>query len=264
VRKFVSDWPRASPSRNWLASKRPTSTVSREVRRNGGRKSYSGVAGGHRAAYEARRPKLSSSKKPGSSRQLEEALIALHSPTTIAIELARAGGIDGLTVSARRSTRGSTDDARGLRAGLFRCLHPKLASSPTRARWSERRKPGPLGQANLIGLRGEIAALYSGVGRRRRPHHRHARPLSDCEVRGAHEPQQPPMAPTGSRRHERARVPHRAPRANPWPRWRTLTFDQGREMARHAELAVKPRIEIFFAEPHRPCGSGPRTRPSTA
>jgi len=31
---------------------------------------------------------------------------------------------------------------------------------------------------------------------------------------------------------------------------RTLTFDQGREMARHAELAVKPRIEIFFAEPH--------------
>jgi len=39
-------------------------------------KSYSGVTAGHRAAYEARRPKLSSSKKPGSSRQLEEALIA--------------------------------------------------------------------------------------------------------------------------------------------------------------------------------------------
>jgi len=41
-------------------------------------------------------------------------------------------------------------------------------ASPTRARWSEPRKPGPLGQANLIGLRGEIAALYSEVGRRTR------------------------------------------------------------------------------------------------
>jgi IS30 family transposase len=33
---------------------------------------------------------------------------------------------------------------------------------------------------------------------------------------------------------------------------RTLTWDQGREMARHAELAVNARIEIFFAEPHHP------------
>jgi len=31
---------------------------------------------------------------------------------------------------------------------------------------------------------------------------------------------------------------------------RTLTFDQGREMARHAELASIAGIEIFFAEPH--------------
>jgi len=44
---------------------------------------------------------------------------------------------------------------------------------------------------------------------------------------------------------------------------RTLTFDQGREMARRAELSVKPSIEIFFAEPHHRF-ERPRRRPSTA
>jgi len=31
---------------------------------------------------------------------------------------------------------------------------------------------------------------------------------------------------------------------------RTLTFDQGREMARHLELAENAGIAVFFAEPH--------------
>jgi len=33
---------------------------------------------------------------------------------------------------------------------------------------------------------------------------------------------------------------------------RTLTWDQGREMARHAELGSIAGIEVFFAEPHHP------------
>jgi len=48
---------------------------------------------------------------PGLAAHVEARLTALDSPTTIAIELARAGGIDGLTVSARRSTRASTHEA---------------------------------------------------------------------------------------------------------------------------------------------------------
>ena len=33
---------------------------------------------------------------------------------------------------------------------------------------------------------------------------------------------------------------------------KTLTYDQGKEMARHKELAKKLRIEGYFADPHSP------------
>jgi len=36
-------------------------------------------------------------------------------------------------------------------------------------------------------------------------------------------------------------------------RWRkTLTYDQGKEMARHAELARRTGVKVYFADPHSP------------
>jgi len=37
---------------------------------------------------------------------------------------------------------------------------------------------------------------------------------------------------------------------------RTLTWDQGREMARHRRLTRDTGVEVFFAHPHRPWERG--------
>jgi IS30 family transposase len=36
------------------------------------------------------------------------------------------------------------------------------------------------------------------------------------------------------------------------PLHRTLTWDQGREMARHSELAELYGIDVYFCDPHSP------------
>src|ERR1035438_9680586 len=76
---------------------RAPSTVSQEVGRNGGRHRYCAVAAGARAVSKLARPKPT---KFQSNRSLvdhvEAKLKALDSPMTIAVELARAGGIDGV------------------------------------------------------------------------------------------------------------------------------------------------------------------------
>jgi len=150
VRKFVWDWSRASPSRNWLASKRPTSTVSREI--SGCRpKSYSGVAAGHKPAHEAQRPKLSSSKDPGSSRQLDEALIA------------------SLTDHDRDRARTSRWDRRAHRVSetIYQRIYPR------RSRASCRPFPVPAPKARLVahalGLVRATKARTSRAGQSDRP-----------------------------------------------------------------------------------------------
>src|SRR5664280_666935 len=75
-----------------LALGRAPSMVSQEVARNGGRHRYCAVAAGAHAVSKLARPRLT---KFQSNRPLvdhvESRLKALDSPTTIAIELARAG-----------------------------------------------------------------------------------------------------------------------------------------------------------------------------
>jgi IS30 family transposase len=39
---------------------------------------------------------------------------------------------------------------------------------------------------------------------------------------------------------------------------RSLTWDQGAEMAQHAQLRIDPGISVFFCDPHSPPGSAVR------
>ena len=47
-----------------------------------------------------------------------------------------------------------------------------------------------------------------------------------------------------------------APSTIPAPLRRTLAYDQGKEMARHKELALATDMRIFFADPHSPWQRG--------
>jgi len=131
-----------------------------------------------------------------------------------------------------------------------------------------RRPATRLQYQGLIGLRGEIAALYSEVGRRRRPHHRHARPLADREARGAHEPLQLPMAPTGSRRHTAAPAspdssreslakmahPHLRPGTRDGASCRAVGKASDRDLLRRAAPPVAAALEEGLQRPRSPLG----------
>jgi IS30 family transposase len=50
--------------------------------------------------------------------------------------------------------------------------------------------------------------------------------------------------------------PQHAPAAQAWPMRHSLTYDQGKEMSRHAELAARTGVKVFFCDPHSPWQRG--------
>ena len=146
---------------------RTPSTITREVKRNGGRHRYCAVKAQRRSERLRSRPKATTFQdNPELARHVEDRLRAKDSPTTIAIELARAGGIGGATVSPETIYQGVyAHGTRGLTTGLGRHLHRKRGRRRRRCRTGEtRKKASPLGTFNLIHLRPEVASARSDVG----------------------------------------------------------------------------------------------------
>ena len=143
------------------------STITREVKCNGGRARYCGVKAERRSTRMRRRPRATTFERNEElACHVERRLRAKDSPTTIAIELARAGGIGGDTVSPETIYQGVyAHGAKGLAAGLGRHLHRKRGRRRRRCRAGETsKKASPLGTFNLIHLRPAIAAARSEVG----------------------------------------------------------------------------------------------------
>lgn len=233
-------------------------TINAEINRNGHRTGYTATAAQERADSQRCRPKDARFvKDPVLAAHVTARLDAKDSPMTISIELRR--GTHGLVANVSHECvyQGIyAQGTRGLRKGLHAGLHRKR-----RVR-KHRRGPGealpdkasPLGEFNLIHARPTEAAGRSEVGHLEGDviigafnrsaiatvFDRASRHLWLADFPGCHDANET-LAAVGE---IISRIPE--------PLRRTLTWDQGREMARHADLAKGWGIDVFFAEPHSP------------
>ena len=222
-----------------------------------GRAGYSAVAAEARAQQQRARPKVA--KLTGDAAlaaHVTARLEAKDSPMTISIELDR--GTHGLTASMSHECIYQaiySHGTRGLRPGLHAGLHRRRRCRKHRLPPGETpTKTSPLGQFNLIGLRPAIAAERSEVGHLE----------GDLIVGAFNRSAIVTVFDRASRYLWLAgfHAEHSAPETLaalaeileriPEELRRTLTWDQGREMARHTDLAELCGIDIYFAEPHSP------------
>lgn len=236
---------------------RSPSTVSREIDRNGGRQRYCASVAQQRAVVGRGRPRLTKFQaNPDLARRVELGLEAFDSPTTIARQLAGAGGIDGVTVSAETIYQAVySHGTRGLPAGLHDKLHRRRRRRKPRCRPGEKpKKPCSLGVFNLITTRPEIAETRREVGHFE----------GDLIIGAAGKSAIVTVVDRASRFNLLGHLPagHDADSVRdcliglfhwvPVELRKTLTWDQGSEMARHAQLAATVGIDVYFAEPHSP------------
>lgn len=236
---------------------RPTSTVAREVDRNGGRREYRAVMADAAAASRRCRPRRTKFQQNNALADAVEAGLAEKlSPMVIARGIADLGGatVCHETIYAAVYAHGR----RGLAAGLHRNLHrQRRCRRRRRPDSNEPVKTGPLGLFNLIGTRPDIADR-SVVG------HWEGDLILGAFGRSA----VVTLVERATRFNLLADLPegHGAEAVLaalvelldrvPAGLRRTLTWDQGREMARHHQLDEIVGIDVFFAEPHSPWQRG--------
>lgn len=235
---------------------RHRTTINVEVNRNGGRAGYTATAAQRRADQQRRRPKTPKlAADPVLAAHVTARLEAKDSPMTISREL--AAGTHGVTASVSHECIYQAvyaHGARGLRAGLHEGLHRRRRCRKHRVFGPPAPNTSPLGVFNLIGARPAIAAERVEVGHLE----------GDLIVGSFNRSAIATVFDRASRHLWLADFPedHGADATLaalcevleriPEPLRRTLTWDQGREMARHADLAEPCGNDVFFAEPHSP------------
>jgi transposase, IS30 family len=236
---------------------RHPSTISREVTANGGRDAYKAWQAHDRAAAAARRPKVAKlARCPALRAKVAEWLVELWSPQEISERLAAEFGHDPfMQVSHETIYQSLYVQGRGaLRKELTTCLRTGRAARRPHGRLEHRgRVPGMV----MISERppevedravpghweGDLimgAANRSAVGTLVERTTRYLLLLHLADAKAA-------TVEAAMRR---------AITTLPAEMFRTITWDQGTEMARHAAFSVATGVQVYFCDPHSPWQRG--------
>jgi IS30 family transposase len=231
---------------------RAPSTICREVNLGGGRAAYRPVAAQQRAAAAARRPKPRKLADPALAAEVTRLLERLDSPQQIAAQL-RGGSLG--CVSHETIYQSLYVQGRGeLRRELARCLRTGRAARRPRGRIERR---GRITGMIMIADRPAEAAdravpghwegdLIMGAGGRSQ--------IATLVERSTRYVLLAKVADSRAETVEKA-LAERA-QALPGHLWRSLTWDQGHEMARHAAFTIATGIPVYFCDPHSPWQRG--------
>ena len=237
---------------------RAPSTVSREVARSGGRGAYRPMTAEREAWRRARRPKPTKlTVNPRLCRQVVAELERLWSPQQIARRLSdKFPGKPEMRVSHETIYQSLYVQGRGeLRKELARCLRTGRAARKPRGRVTRRGKiPGMV----------TISARPAEAADRAVPGHWEGDLLMGAGNRSA-------IATLVERstryvllgRLGRKRDPESVRQllceliqTLPQHLWRSLTWDQGREMYQHQRFSIDTGIPVYFCDPHSPWQRG--------
>jgi transposase, IS30 family len=237
---------------------RVPSTISREVAANGGRDSYRPVAAQRAAMVAARRPKATKlGANPVLCRRVIADLELLWSPQQIAGRLAGEFGDDeSMRISHETIYKSLYLQGRGeLRRELARCLRTGRAARKPQGRVEKRgqivgkvmisERPAEVADRAVPGhWEGDLIIGRNGGSAIGTMVERTTRFTMLLHLPGDHSAETVRAAMTA----KIAQLPAQLAR--------TLTWDQGQEMAQHARFSVDSGVQVYFCDPHSPWQRG--------
>jgi IS30 family transposase len=237
---------------------RHPATVCRELSANGGRSAYRPMDAHRRAARRARRPKITKlAANPKLCARVIADLEELWSPGQIAARLRREFGDDhSMRISHETIYKTIYVQGRGeLRRELARCLRTGRARRVARGRLEKRgritdmvmiseRPPEVEDRAVPGHWEGDLLMGKNGKSAIGTLVERSTRFVMLFSLRQGRTAEQVRMAMT------------EVIQTLPESLRRTITWDQGKEMAEHVRFRVDTGVEIYFCDPHSPWQRG--------
>jgi IS30 family transposase len=237
--------------------RRAVSTVSREVAGNGGRHGYRAWRAHQRARERTRRPKTPKLSCARLASQVTRWLQEWWSPQEIASRLRMEFADDPvMQVSHETIYQALFVQGRGeLRRELVRCLRTG------RVKRRARRRPENTGQIRDMVM---ISERPPEADDRAVPGHWEGDLLIGGDCRSAvgtlvERTTRYVMLlhlPDGRNASGVERAMRQAISTLPGQLRRSITWDQGKEMARHAEFTISTGIQVYFCDPHKPWQRG--------